>query len=209
LASNANKPFALVKTLLAALFLAACTIAPLQVIGDNSDGYDSQLAQAVRSATHRYRLVLWAQSDGYVQTTDYIASFGVMYTNHQRFDPKSLSDPTLLVYDAAGRLAACGYQFVDKSTILDQLKGPGVRGWYPIPKHVHYNISLNGKTFYAQQGWKSDEEPTAAALVKRKLMPADATLKFAFIHPATTAIIIWAWMPDPDGLFASENPLMP
>ncbi len=198
------------KRLLAALCCVACFLAPLQAAADSSDGYDSVLAQAVRSATMRYRLVLWAQLDGYVQTTDYIASFGTMYTNHQRFDPKSLGEPTALVYDEAGRLAACSYQFLNKSAIFDSLKAPGVSGWYAIPKHVHYNIVVGGTTYYAQQSWDNDETPTAAALIRRKLMPPEAKLTFAFVHPATSALVIWAWMPNPNGLFnATDNPLMP
>ncbi len=174
-----------------------------------SDGYDSDLAQAVRAATQRYRLVVWAQQDGYVQTTDYIASFGTMYTNHQRFDPKDLQTPTVLVYDLAGRLVACGYQFVEHGAIIPDLAKPEVTGWYDIPKHVHYNIIVNGTTFYAQQPWTTDQQPTAALLTQMKLMPPDGKLIFAFVHPAARAIIIWAWAPNPAGLFASNDPSLP
>ncbi len=190
-------------------FLAACLVAPLRALADESDGYDSHLAQAVRAATERYRLVLWAQRDGYVQTTDYIASFGTMYTNHQRFDPASLSTPTALVYDMAGRLAGVGYQFTNKAAVFADLTSPDVHGWYDIAKHVHYNIVVNGTTYYAQQPWSNDEQPTAAALVQHHLMPADATLQFAFIHPAARAILIWAWTPNPNGLFGNDNPALP
>lgn len=176
---------------------------------DTSDGFDSNLAQAVRSATAQYRLVLWAQQDGYIQTTEYITSFGTMYTNHGRFDPKDLTQPTVLVYDQAGRLAACGYQFLKKSTIFAPLSATAVNGWYDIAQHVHYNIIVNGTTYYAQQPWDTDAQPTAAALIAHKLMPPDATLKFAFVHPATHSIIIWAWQPNPSGLFGSDNPAMP
>jgi hypothetical protein len=209
LAATANKPFASVTRLFALLFVLALWCASLPASADSNDGYDSNLAQAVRAATERYRLVVWAQSDGYVQTTEYIASFGTMYTNHQRFDPKGLDAPTVLVYDMAGRLVACGYQFLDPAAIFAALKAPDVHGWYDIPKHVHYNIVVDGTTYYAQQPWDSDEQPTAATLVQKKLMPADATLKFAFVHPAARAIIIWAWMPNANGLFENDNPAMP
>jgi hypothetical protein len=184
--------------------------APLQVYAaTSSDGYDSNLAQAVRAATERYRLVVWAQHDGYVQTTDYIQSFGTMYTNHQRFDPKDLGSPTMLVYDAAGRLAACGYQFQKGSAVMPALSVPGVTGWYDIPRHVHYNVLVSGKTYYAQQAWTSDQEPTATLLVKQGLMPADGKLLFAFVHPPTHAILVWAWSPNPNGLFGADNPSLP
>jgi len=40
-------------------------------------------------------------------------------------------------------------------------------------------------------------------------MPANATLLFAFVHPATRAVIVWAWLPNADGLFAGDNALLP
>jgi hypothetical protein len=193
-----------------ALFVfLACWCAWSPALGDDTDGYDSPLAEAVRSATERYRLVLWAAQDSYVQTTDYIPSFGTMYTNHERFNPQTLANPTVLVYDLAGRLVACGYQYLDKANIPDVLKTPDVDGWYQIPRHVHYNIVVGGVTYYAQQPWPSNDQPTATALIARKLMPPDATLKFAFVHPAATAIIIWAWMPNSFGLFDTANPALP
>ncbi len=209
LPATANKPFAPVKRLFALLSLLALWCSSLPANADASDGYDSDLAHAVRAATERYRLVVWAEHDGYVQTTDYIASFGTMYTNHERFDPKGFDAPTVLVYDMAGRLVACGYQFLDATAIFPALKAPDVHGWYDIPKHVHYNIVVDGIAYYAQQPWNTDEQPTASNLIHKNLMPADATLKFAFVHPPARAIIIWAWMPNPDGLFESDNPSMP
>ena len=195
--------------LLALLFIIVNFITPNLVRGDSADGFDSPLAQAVRSATSRYRLVVWAVQDGYVQTTGYIPQFGTMYTNHARFDSQSLADPTVLVYDLAGRLVACGYQYLSKGSIPQPLRGDAVTGWYQIPRHVHYNISVGGVTYYAQQAWDGDAQPTAAELIKRKLMPPDGTLIFAFVHPASTAILIWAWSPDSDGLFSSDNPSLP
>jgi hypothetical protein len=209
LAAAPNKPFAPVKRFFAAILAVTYSCTPFCALADPTDGYESSLAQSVRLATERYRLVVWAQQDGYVQTTDYVASFGTMYTNHQRFDPKQLSTPTMLVFDLAGRLVACGYQFTKSSAIFSALSGPDVHGWYNIPKHIHYNIVDKGTTYYAQQPWNSDEQPTTAALIQRKLMPPDATLTFAFVHPATRAILIWAWNPNRNGLFESDNPSMP
>jgi hypothetical protein len=185
------------------LFAAAPSFA------DGADGYDSGLARAVRAATQQYQLVLWAVHDGYIQTTNYIPSFGTMYTNHDRFDPQTLSQPTVLIYDLAGRLVACGYQYVRKDDIPAILSTPAVTGWYDIPRHVHYNIELDGVSYYAQQPWGDDAQPTAANLIARKLMPPNATLTFAFVHPAATAIVIWAWMPNAYGLFDSANPALP
>jgi len=163
----------------------------------------------VRQATARYRLVVWARLDGYVQSTDYIPSFGTMYVNHERFGPASLDQPTLLIYDAAGRLAGCGYQFRAGDPVLAQLSAGIGTGWYDIPSHVHYNIAIDGKMYYAQQPWNAAQAPTRAALIEHKLMPANATLRYAFFHPATRAIVIWAWLPNPNGLSDAENPSLP
>jgi hypothetical protein len=168
-----------------------------------------KIVEAVRNATQQYRLVVWAVHDGYIQTTDYIPSFGTMYTNHDYFDPLTLDKPTVLVYDLAGRLVACGYQYVDRANIPAVLKSADPSGWYQIPRHVHYNIIVNGVAYYAQQPWDGDEQPTAALLVSRKLMPPDAKLLFAFVHPAATAIVIWAWMPNANGLYDMANPALP
>src|SRR5579872_6274731 len=104
-----------------------------QLASADADGYDSSLAQAVRVATQRYRLVLWARLDGYVQSTDYMSEFGTTYTNHDRFDPSSLRQPTVLLYDEAGRLVACGYQFRSTSPVLRELTSAPADQWYTIP----------------------------------------------------------------------------
>src|ERR1022692_3009625 len=72
------------------------------------DGYDTPFARAVRAATEPYRLVVWARADGYVQSTEAVAGVGAMYTNHDDFNPPDLAHPTVLVFDEAGRLVACG-----------------------------------------------------------------------------------------------------
>ena len=173
------------------------------------DGYDTRLAQSVRSATQRYRLVVWARLDGYVQSTDYVSGLGITYTNHDRFDPPSLDRPTVLAYDEAGRLVSCGYQFRLGSKPFATLADPTIDGWYNIPAHLHYNIVLHGDEYFVQQLWQSPSPPTGAELIQRKLMPPNAELKYAFVHPATRALLIWAWRPNPNGLFDTENPSLP
>lgn len=163
----------------------------------------------MRTATQRYRLVLWARLDGYVQSTDYLSAFGTTYTNHDRFDPPGLGQPTVLMYDEAGRLVACGYQYRTTSKVIAPLAAVAADAWYAIPSHLHYNVVVKGVQYYEQQLWDTNEAPTAAVLIQRKLIPPDAILKYAFVHPATKAILIWAWQPNPNGLFDTENPSLP
>jgi len=200
---RATSRFALV-ALIAAL---ACTAIASAARAD--DGYDSPLARAVRSATEPYRLQLWAADDDYVQSTTYVANFGVMFTNHDRFDPIDLAHPTVLIYDQAGRLVAVEYQFTPSAKpTVDFAKVPK-DAWFDIPRHLHYNIVVDGKAYYAQAEWPTSDEPTAGNIAKRGLMPADAKLVFAFVHPATRAFVVWAWLPNSDGLFAGDNSLLP
>ena len=173
------------------------------------DGYDSSFARAVRTATEGYRLQLWASDDGYVQSTDYIANVGVMFTNHDRFSPPDLAHPTVLIFDQAGRLVACEYQFLEGAAVPAAFAEVPKSAWFDIPRHVHYNVRYGGHTYYAQAEWFGQDAPTADNLRKRALMPADATLLFAFVHPQTRAVLVWAWLPNADGLFAGENALLP
>lgn len=173
------------------------------------DGYASPFAQAVRAATGAYRLVLWARTDHYIQTTGYVGGVGTMYTNHERFNPADLAHPSMLVYDEGGRLVACGYQFTAGATYPKEFSSVPSSAWYDIPKHVHYNALQAGTMHYAQAPWETNDQATDAALRAHGLLPQDATLVAAFVHPATRAILVWAWLPNADGLFADANGLMP
>src|ERR1700687_1076695 len=95
-----------VMALAASFAIIACT-APARA----EDGYSSAFAQAVRAATQPYRLVVWARNDQYIQSTDFVGGIGMMYTNHERFNPPDLGHPSMLVYDESGRLFRCGHHF--------------------------------------------------------------------------------------------------
>jgi hypothetical protein len=104
---------------------------------------------------------------------------------------------------------ACDYQFTTGAAVPSAfLAAPG-SAWYDIPRHVHYNIEVGAARYYAQAAWPTNEPPTADALRERKLMPGDANLVFAFVHPKTRALLVWAWLPNADGLFAGQNSLLP
>jgi hypothetical protein len=173
------------------------------------DGYDIPFARAVRTATETYRLAVWARADGYVQSTDSVAGVGVMYTNHDDFNPADLAHPTVLVFNEAGQLVACGYQFAAGVAPGAAFASVPRTAWYDIQRHVHYNITVGKKTYFVQAAWDDDAQPTAPELIRRGLMPADGTLLFAFVHPATHALLVWAWVPNENGLFAGENSTQP
>jgi len=195
------------RTLFSWLIAAVVLCPALPARGD--DGYDLPFAQAVRTATEDDRLLLWATQDGYVQSTDYVASLGTMFTNHDRFDPADLSHPTVLIFDQAGRLVACEYQFTQGTAIPKAFSDVPASAWFDIPRHLHYNIQIGDEQYYAQAEWPTADVPTRDLLIQKQLMPSDATLLFAFVHPATRTFIVWAWLPNSDGLFAGENAMMP
>ena len=173
------------------------------------DGYDTSFARAVRAATERYRLAVWARADGYIQSTDSMAGIGTMYTDHDDFNPPDLAHPTVLVFNDAGQLVACGYQFAKSVVPSADFSTVPPAAWYDIPRHLHYNIKVGDKTYYAQAAWEDDAQPTTLELIRRGLMPADGTLLFAFIHPQTRALLVWAWSPNAGGLFSGENTTQP
>lgn len=196
---------------MSAAALAALSLAFLgsTAAANADDGYDSPFAAAVRTSTQSLRLAVWARADGYIQSTEIVPGVGVMYTDHDDFDPPDLAHPTVLIFNEAGQLVACGYQFSVGTTPSNAFAPVPASAWYSIPRHLHYNIVVDGKTYFAQAAWDDDAQPTAPELIKRGLMPADGDLLFAFVHPATRALLVWAWLPNSAGLFAGENAMLP
>jgi hypothetical protein len=101
------------------------------------DGYDSAFARSVRTATEQYRLVVWARADAYIQSTQPVAGIGTMYTDHDNFNPADLAHPTVLVYNEAGQLVACGYQFAKGVAPGADFSSVQPAAWYDIPRHLH------------------------------------------------------------------------
>jgi hypothetical protein len=173
------------------------------------DGFNSPFAQAVRQATAGYRLVVWARTNSYMQSTDRVAGLGTMFMNGGSFDPKDLAHPSMLVYDEGGRLVACGYQFTPGAKIPSAFDSVPSDAWYDIPSHVHYNVRLDGQMHYGQAAWVASDAPTVDNLRKHGLIPANGKLEQALVHPFTRAIMVWAWLPNEAGLYAGENPQLP
>jgi hypothetical protein len=114
-----------------------------------------------------------------------------------------------LVFNGAGQLVACGYQFAKGVAPGADFTTVPPAAWYDIPRHVHYNITVGNTTYYVQAAWDDDAQPTASELIRRGLMPANGTLLFAFVHPQARAVLVWAWAPNSNGLFAGENSTQP
>jgi hypothetical protein len=195
--------------ILRSVLLAAMLQVAFSATARADDGFASSFARAVRTSTTAYRLVVWARANQYMQSSDYVAGLGTMFMSGDRFDPKDLAHPSMLVYDEAGRLVACGYQFRPGVPTPHDFDGVPASAWYQIPAHVHYNVRVDGQLHFGQASWESSDAPTFENLRKRNLIPANGRLETALVHPATRAIMVWAWLPNDDGLFAGENSQLP
>src|SRR5512132_1179643 len=175
-----------------AIALTAGVVASAKQSGDHSSGFANQLASA-RQATSKYATDLdAAKADGYQIITRDIPNMGWHFMNPkiQDFDVRR---PPILVYEKTGpttwQLAALEWVFPKKPA-----KSPFPSARYgSFPAACHY---ADG-TFVPQ----ASEDRCA------KTAP-DTGAAFTFWHPDLVTLHVWLWYPNPDGIFASYNPLV-
>ena len=175
-----------------AVALAAGVVATAKQSGDHSSGFTNQLASA-RLATAKYATDLdQAKADGYQIITRDIPNMGWHFMNPkiQDFDVRR---PPILVYEKTSpttwQLAALEWVFPKKPA-----KSPFPSARYgSFPAACHY---ADG-TFV----------PTPSEDRCPKTSP-DTGAVFGFWHPDLVTLHVWLWYPNPDGLFASYNPLV-
>ena len=152
----------------------------------------AQLASA-RLATARYATSLGAaKADGYRIITRDIPNMGWHFMNPkiQDFDVRR---PPILVYEKTSpttwQLAALEWVFPKKPA-----KSPFPSARYgSFPAACHYDDG----TFVPQ----ASQDRCA------KTAP-DTGAAFTFWHPDLVTLHVWLWYPNPDGFFASYNPLV-
>ena len=151
----------------------------------------NQLA-AARIATAKYATDLdRAKDDGYGIITRMVPDMGWHFLNPKikKFDPRH---PMILVYERHGRswqLAALEWVFPETPATPPF---PGAE-YGSFPAACHY---VDG-TFQP-----SDTEERCP----RRSPQSGA--KFNFWHGPLVTLHVWVWYPNPDGLFASTNPLV-
>ena len=139
-----------------------------------------QLA-AARAATAKYAGNLsLAKRDGYQIITKMIPNMGYHYLNPKvkGFDPRK---PAILVYEHKGsswQLAALEWVYTAKPA-----KAP-----FPGAKYGSF-------------------VPADSQDACPKTAPGSGA-KFGFWHPLLITLHVWIWYPNPNGLFASTNPLV-
>ena len=151
-----------------------------------------QLARA-RLATARYANDLAAaKADGYSILTQKIPGMGYHFINPavKGFDVRK---PAILVYERNGshwQLGALEWVFPEKPA-TPPLKGAS---YGSFPAACHYQDG----TFVP--------EPSADACAKTSPSSGAA---FKLWHPKLVTMHVWTWYPNPSGMYASMNPLVP
>jgi hypothetical protein len=153
----------------------------------------SQLALA-RIATAKYATDLnAAKAGGYSILTQKIAGMGYHFINPSIKGAFNVRRPPILVYERQGsrwQLGALEWVFPSKPA-TPPLKGAT---YGAFPAACHYKDG----TF--------TPEPSAAACAPKSPQSGAA---FNFWHPALVTMHVWIWYPNPAGLYASMNPLVP
>ena len=159
-------------------------------MSDDDGGLADQLASA-RLATGKYVTDLdRAKADGYGIITRMVPDMGWHFMNPkiQQFDVRR---PPILVYEHHGRawqLAALEWVF-PKTPATPPFPGAS---YGSFPAACHY---LDG-TFV----------PADSQDQCKRRGPSGA--RFNFWHPPLVTLHVWIWYHNPDGLFASMNPLV-
>ena len=146
---------------------------------------------AARQATGKYAFNLAkAKADGYMIITKMIPDMGFHYLN-PKITGFNVRKPQILVYEhtkAGWQLGALEWVFTKMPKNL------------PLPNATFG--SFPAACHYADGTFIPDKNSKTCA----KKAPSGA--KFTFWHPDLITMHLWAWYPNPAGLFSSMNPLV-
>jgi len=150
-----------------------------------------QLAEA-RFATGEYATDLEAaKADGYsLQITPNMPSMGFHFLNPSIGGEFEVTKPPILVYVKRGadwQLGALEWVFTERPK-QKPLKGARY-GSFPAACH------------YADGSF-------VPASAEADCAPTNGSAAFTFWHPRLVTLHVWLWYPNPDGLYASTNPLV-
>jgi hypothetical protein len=149
-----------------------------------------QLA-AARQATAKYAFNLAkAKADGYMIITKMIPNMGFHFLN-PKISGFNVRKPQILVYEHT----KTGWQLGALEWVFTKMpKNP------PLPNATFG--SFPAACHYADGTFIPDKTSSTCA----KKAPSGA--KFTFWHPDLITMHLWAWYPNPVGLFSSMNPLV-
>src|SRR5256886_16864800 len=155
-----------------------------------------EVVAEVRRATARYADVATARADGYLQASGMEARHGYHFvqpaTQARALATGTLdlaAPPVLLYVERDGLWQLVGVEYALPSVPRDDAL-PGA-AWHTHEASCHYRDFR--------------ELPAASARACPARHPASGEV-FVGWHPALAVAHVWAWYPNPDGVFAEANP---
>jgi hypothetical protein len=182
----------------ASLALAAVLLCPTGMASAANPTADEVVAR-VREATARYLDIAHARADGYVQTSAmeprhgyHLANLGLLALGAagQLVDSRpDLARPAILLYvERGGNWQLVGVEYAAFGKVAGD-PFPGAR-WHQHEASCHY------------RDYREVPGPSASQCPARH---PESGAEFANWHPALSVVHVWAWYPNPDGVFAEEN----
>ena len=161
-------------------------------MGTSNAALTQELASA-RLATAKYVTNLGlAKSNGYMQITPVMTDMGVHFLN-PKISGFSVTKPQILVYEKHGnswQLGALEWVF------------PSMPKTPPLPNATFGQFPA--ACHYADGNFIPDAKQSTCPKTEPK-----TGAKFTFWHPLLITMHVWIWYPNPAGLYASMNPLVP
>ena len=193
---------------------AACSVIGSTSCGGHAPPNPSEqtfVAKVSALLNAEYPTRVAAERAGYMALSDKLDSDNTYNLSDMQFTNVTLAHPNFLWFDRTGKLVGTDYEF-PKSLYSKPPAAFSVDAsrWTSIDEHVHLAYSLDGKTVYAEHPVKDNlRKPVIAASDLRAdgLLPDGATLTWATYHPAAWDLAIWV-VPNPEGAFADDNPLV-
>jgi hypothetical protein len=184
------------------VWLAVAVAVCLSGAADGWARTTDEIVAEVRAATARYLDIARAREDGYVQTSAMEPRHGYHFTRlglltlgaaeQLLAGGPDLARPAILLYverDGVWQLVGVEY------AALGEPSGspfPGA-GWHRHEASCHY------------RDYQEVAAPSAARCPARH--PGTGS-EFVNWHPVFSVVHVWAWHPNPDGVFAEENPYL-
>ncbi len=157
-----------------------------------------------------------AERAGFVRYTNEDDTGAISYANRV-WTSTDVHHPSQLWYDAHGALLGADYSLPKTGSARPHAFGLQPGRWAEFDAHIHY-VAIDPATgrklydkyvmppqFRAAGG--DPMHPTAATLVKLKLVPSTADVATIFLFPTIWDVSVWV-KPNPNGAFAEKNPLV-
>lgn len=167
--------------------------AHMSMPGPSGDASLAADLAAARQATAKYATNLAkAKADGYMIITKMMPSMGYHFLNPKISGAFDVRKPPILVYEhVAGRWQLGALEWVFTSMPKTPPLPDATFGFFPAACH------------YADGTFIPDK--TSSTCPKRA---PHSHAKFTFWHPDLFTMHVWVWYPNPEGLYASTNPLV-